>query len=122
MGILNRRFTKGSENLVAYAYTHQPRVNSLFSKDMAITASQIANWLRVQRGRAGLSQGEAGKKAGLNPDAISKWERGERGIMAENFVALVLAYDVDVRSIEGEPLPTELLAPAPKRMRRKRTR
>jgi len=66
---------------------------------MAITASQIARWLRQQRDAAGLSQGEAAKKAGLNSDAISKWEREEKGIMAESFVALVLAYDADIRTI-----------------------
>lgn len=40
--------------------------------------------------------------AGVSPDAISKWERGEKGIMAENFVALVIAYKADVRAMPAE--------------------
>lgn len=69
---------------------------------MPIEASQIARWLRFARERAELSQGGAALVAGLSPDAISKWERGEKGIMAENFVALVIAYKADVRAIPAE--------------------
>lgn len=68
---------------------------------MAVSASQIAQWLREQRERAGLSQTEAALRAGLSPDAISKWERGEKGIMAENFVALALAYGSDLTSMRN---------------------
>lgn len=69
---------------------------------MAVTASQIASWLKAQRSRTGLSQGDAAKLAGVSSDAISKWERGEKGIMAENFVALVLAYNAGREITEAQ--------------------
>lgn len=61
---------------------------------MAIGASQIARWLRKAREAAGLSQSEAARRSGVTADAISKWERGEKGIMAENFVSLAVVYGV----------------------------
>lgn len=75
----------------------------MLTNDMAVTASQIARWLRIQRENRGMSQGDAAKVSGLSADAISKWERGEKGIMAENFVALAIAYDADARSVSKLP-------------------
>lgn len=95
---------------------------------MAVSASQIARWLKRERERVGLSQTQAAQAAGLSPDAISKWERGEKGIMAENFVALALAYDADVRTVTeilparrvAEPAPLDAFERAPKKGKKRK--
>lgn len=68
---------------------------------MRPTISQIGKWLAAQRARAGLSQSVAARRAGINsPDQISKWERGDKMPETDNFVALVLAYNADVRTFD----------------------
>lgn len=73
---------------------------------MAFTQSQIGAWLAAAREARGLTQNQAAVAVRKDPGLISKWERGDKRMSAESFLALVKLYDAFQplrRLLAGEP-------------------
>jgi transcriptional regulator with XRE-family HTH domain len=59
---------------------------------MAPTQSQIGSWLAEIRELREMTQKQAGDFLQKDPQQVSKWERGEKKMSAESFLALVQLY------------------------------
>ena len=55
--------------------------------------------LAALRRRAGLTQAEAGDRAGIRNTHVSAVERGERGLSYKTMLALLRGYDVGLREL-----------------------
>jgi transcriptional regulator with XRE-family HTH domain len=51
---------------------------------------------------AGLTQVQAGEKAGVRSEFVSAVERGRRGVQWSTLLALLRAYDADLRDLADE--------------------
>lgn len=58
----------------------------------------IAGWLKEARQQAGLTQEQLAERIGRTKLSISRWERGERGIGAEDMLR--------ISEVTGHPMPT----------------
>jgi transcriptional regulator with XRE-family HTH domain len=58
--------------------------------------------LSVLRRKAGLTQAQSGKKAGIRNTHVSAVERGERGLSYRTMLALLRAYGVGLRELVDE--------------------
>lgn len=58
--------------------------------------------LRALRREASLTQVQAGKLAGVRSNFLAQVERGERGLTWSTLVALLRAYNADLRDLADE--------------------
>jgi transcriptional regulator with XRE-family HTH domain len=78
-----------------------------------MSAEWFAVRLRELRTEAGLTQGQLAERAGVQRDAVARWERGTREPSWSNEIALADALAVSTEAFRQEPKP----APAPPRGR-----
>jgi transcriptional regulator with XRE-family HTH domain len=65
--------------------------------------SNVARNIAAARSAASLSQNALGQRLGVQPQMISRWERGEALPTVENLAALCDALEVDAAWIHQDP-------------------
>lgn len=66
------------------------------TNDMTPTASQIGEWLKRKRVKAGIARERAAPLARTTTRTLARWEDGEVAPPSDQFFALVLLYEADI--------------------------
>ncbi|WP_119068771.1 helix-turn-helix domain-containing protein [Rubrobacter indicoceani] len=74
-----------------------------------ITQEELGGRLRRARSEAGITQGDAGRAAGLDDTAIAKIERGKRGVGALEIKRLASLYGIPVDDLLEDPVAEGLV-------------
>jgi transcriptional regulator with XRE-family HTH domain len=73
------------------------------------SAAEIASYIRDARKRAGVTQADVADALGVDKSAVSRLERGERGIAVGELARVARLIGVSVDELLFEELPEEVL-------------